>query len=588
MRVATLRVDAVPPSPDPRLWRSERLPGDGTTLAHRPFVIDSASALVRPAGPSRVLAWLHAGDRALMAVLLSLHLAPLCLFAYFPTRDGPSHLEGSLLLLRWQQPDVVLLRDWYTPVLQLAPNWLDHVALAGLSLVMDPVTAEKVLIGVFVLGLPLAARRAFKAVRSDSGFLAVLTLPFTYTWLLHMGFYNFCLSLPLFFLAVASWLHDRASSGGAWLRLVGWSLLLYFTHPVALVAAGGTVVALAAWTCVVDVSIARRLRLSLRDQIRHGLRRVARTGLAFAPAAALFLTWTQPRRQPAFFRFPFRQLLRDLLGLDALVSFDPAEALPAGLLVLALAALSAAALRTRWRERRLLEGDGFLACTAALVAVYFLAPVSLSGGGYLTPRLMLLPFLSLLLWLASHRWSERARAWTALVAVAATLPALVLHLRSYGDANDELAEYLQAEPWLLRGATVLPLHYQGAQRGGFPRVDVLAHAAAYFAVSRGTIDLVFYEGTTRGIFPLAFHRDVDPYRHLGDNPESVPPCVDLVGYMEQTRRPIDVVLTWKRHLDPGTPCAAATQRQLHAHYRLVHVSSPGQHLKVWRLQSGVP
>ena len=48
-------------------------------------MIDSAPALVRPAGAVRVMAWLHAGDRALMAALLSLHLAPLCLFAYFPT-----------------------------------------------------------------------------------------------------------------------------------------------------------------------------------------------------------------------------------------------------------------------------------------------------------------------------------------------------------------------------------------------------------------------------------------------------------------------------------------------------------------------
>src|SRR4029450_5756460 len=105
------------------------------------------------AGPSRVLAWLHAGDRALMFVLLSLHLAPLCLFAFFPTRDGPSHLEGAQLLLRWQRPDVVMLRDWFTPVMPLAPNWLDHVALAALSVVVEPGTAEKMLGGGVVGGL---------------------------------------------------------------------------------------------------------------------------------------------------------------------------------------------------------------------------------------------------------------------------------------------------------------------------------------------------------------------------------------------------------------------------------------------------
>ena len=478
-----------------------------------------------------------------------------------------------------------MLREWFTPVMPLAPNWLDHVALAGLSLVVEPVTAEKILVGAFVIGLPLAARRAFKAVRADAGFLAALTLPFSYTWLLHMGFYNFCLSLPLFFLAVASWLRGRVASRASCLRLSGWAVALYFAHPVGLVAAAGTTLALAAWTSVVDGALARQLGLRLRDPIRHGLRRLGRTALAFAPAVALFLAWTQPRRQPPASRLPFGRLVRDLVSLDVLVTFDPAEAMPAMLLAGALLLMAATALWKRRREKRLLEGDAFAACSLAFLLAYLLAPMELAGGGYLTPRLVLFPLFGLLLWLASHRWSERARASTALVAVAATLPGLALHLRSYRGANEELEEYVQAEPWLLRGATVLPLHYEGAPDGSFPRVDVLAHAAAYFAVSRGTVDMAFYEGTTRGLFPFAFHREVDPYRHLGDSPEAIPPCVDLAGYVERTDRPIDVVLTWKRRGAGGSPCAAATYEELQERYRLVHVSEPRGLLEVWRLRS---
>jgi hypothetical protein len=171
----------------------------------------------------------------------------------------------------------------------------------------------------------------------------------------------------------------------------------------------------------------------------------------------------------------------------------------------------------------------------------------------------------------------------AIASVAVTLPSLALHARAYRDANDLLDEYLSAEPWLEAGDAVLPLHYRG-EEGEFPRVDVLAHAAAYLAISRHTVDLVFYEGTGHGIFPVSFHREVNPYRLLGDNPESIAPCVDLESYMRTTGRAIDVVLTWKRRRGPGTPCATFTAEQLHRRYDRVHLSARGL-MEVWRLRT---
>lgn len=548
-------------------------------------MIDSAPALVRPAAPSRALAWLHAGDRSLLCALLVLQVAPLALFAHFPTRDGPTHLEGAHLLLRYHQPAEAALRQWFVLALPLAPNWLDHVVLAGLSLLMPPVAAEKALVASFLVGLPLAARRAFAAVRPDAGFLAVLTFPFTGTWLLHMGFYNFCLGLPVLFLALASWLRDRVATTGALLRLMGWTTLLYFTHPVPLLAAAALILTAATWSGVMDAAEARRLGLSLRYARRNACRRVLRTALAFAPAAVLFAAWVSERRHPAFVRFPLRQLLGDLARLDVLVAFEPSEAWPAAALVLVFLGLLLAAVGARARVLRPQEGDAWLLCACGFLGAYLLAPAGLAGGGYLTPRLALFPFFGLLLWFASLRWSAAARAVVAAAAAAITVATLALHARSYRDANDLLAEYLSAEPWLEAGTTVLPLHYRGAVGDDSPRVDVLAHAAAYLAISGHTVDFVFYEGAGRGIFPVSFHREISPYRMLGDNPEATPACVELESYMERTGRSIDTVLTWKRHRDPGTECAASVLEQLRRRYERVYVSRPRHLMEVWRLRT---
>lgn len=550
-------------------------------------MIDSATALVRPAAPSRLLAWLLVGDRALLSLLLVAHLSPLALVPYFPTRDGPTHLEAAQILLRYRQPGEAALRQWFELALPLAPNWLGHALLTAGSLVMPPLVAEKALVAAFVVGLPLAARRALKAVRPDAGFLAVLTLPFTYTWLLHMGFYSFCLSLPLFFLAVASWLRDRVASGAGLLRLTGWATLLYSAHPVTLLLAAALLLILAAWSGVMDVAEARRLGLARHYAAMQAGRRLLRTAVAFAPGLALFAAWIVGRRHPAFVRFPLRQLLGELARLDVLVTFEPAEAWPAAAAALTFVVLGVATFRARARTGRLQEGDAWLIGCGVFLAVYLLAPLSAAGGSYLTPRLALFPFLALLPWFASRSWTAAARGAVAAASVAIALPSLALHVSSYRATNVLLAEYLSAEPWLEAGTTVLPLHYR-AEGGDFPRADVLAHAAAYLAISRHTVDLVFYEGTGQGIFPVLFRRHVNPYRQLGDNPESTPPCVDLEGYMERTGRTIDTVLTWKRRRDPGSDCAAFTAEQLRRRYRRVHVSQPQHLMEVWRLQDGKP
>ena len=543
---------------------------------------DSATALARPAFRSRFLAWLQVNDRALLTALVVLHVAPLALFPYVPTRDGPTHLEAAQILLRYHEPSEAALRQWFHLALPLAPNWLGHALLAAASLAMPPLVAEKVLVAAFVVGLPLAARRALTAVRPDAGFLAVLTLPFIYTWLLHMGFYNFCLSLPVFFLAVASWVRERAASRAGLLRLMGWLTLLYFAHPVSLFLAAALLLTLAAWAGVTDLLEARRLGLAMRYAARQAVRRMAWTALAFAPAAALLFAWLGGRPQPAPEGLPLRRLLGELARLDVLVSFDATEAWTAVGTALCFVALFLAALCLRIRQARWQESDGWLLGAGVCIAIYLLAPGGFAGGSYVPPRLAPFPFFALLLWFASMRWPAPARAGVAIASAVITVSSLVIHARSYRHSNDLLAEYLSAEPWLEAGTTVLPLHYRGRDMA-FPRVDVLAHAAAYLAISRHTVDLVFYEGTGRGAFPVSFHREVDPYRLLGDNPESIPPCVDLEEYMRDSGRTIDTVLTWKRERDPGTACAAFTAEQLRRRYRLVYVSSPRGLMEVWHL-----
>ena len=118
------------------------------------------------------------------------------------------------------------------------PNWFGHLALAGLMTAFPPPVAEKLLLSGYLLLLPLywptpcagAARRR-PAV--------LLIFPFLHNLFYHMGFYNFCYSLPVFFLRLGYWLRHREQftpARAAVLAVLG--LLLFFCHLFSLAAPG--------------------------------------------------------------------------------------------------------------------------------------------------------------------------------------------------------------------------------------------------------------------------------------------------------------------------------------------------------------
>src|SRR5947207_340100 len=99
---------------------------------------------------------------ALWAALYALQLAPVWGLRYFPSQDGPSHLENANILLLLRRPELPVFRDYFAVNRGPTPNWLGHVALAGLIRISSPLPAEKILLTLYILTLPLAVRYALR------------------------------------------------------------------------------------------------------------------------------------------------------------------------------------------------------------------------------------------------------------------------------------------------------------------------------------------------------------------------------------------------------------------------------------------
>src|SRR5260370_213184 len=84
------------------------------------------------------------------------------------------YLDTPTFLPLLPQPELPVFRESYAINHNPTPNWLGHLALAGLILISNPLVAEKILLSVYILALPLAVRYAFRAIRLESAPLALL------------------------------------------------------------------------------------------------------------------------------------------------------------------------------------------------------------------------------------------------------------------------------------------------------------------------------------------------------------------------------------------------------------------------------
>jgi hypothetical protein len=508
-------------------------------------------------------------DHLLPLALLALSVVPLWLFPFFPSQDGPSHLENAVILRDYHRPDRPLLPAFYALSADFDPNWFGHLALAGLMAIFAPLTAEKVLLTGYLVLLPLAARYALDGVRPGAGWLAVLTFPFAQHFLYHMGFHNFCYGLGVFFLVVGYWLRHADHFG---LRqtviLAALVVLLYFCHLVALVMALLLIGTLAVGWTLLD---------------RRG-RRLLGPALAFVPALALGLAFLGRQGQAMRWEFSPSALLVRLAELQVLVSYFNLERLLSRLTFVGLVALSAVIFLTRWRAHLLEKRDLLLVGVGLALVAYLAAPSALSGGSFLNTRLSLFVFFFLILWLAVHPFGPRLKRGVQAAAALVTLGLVGLHAWAYDEFNTHLKEFAAVEGQLTPNSTVLPLmfsHQLGTRHFAEAKVGAFRHAGAYLTLRGDVIDLENYEANTT-YFPVRYRPDVNPFDHIGrDNApdrglQAEPPDVDFLGYPQRTAwRTVDYVLLWNvTDRTRDTPAGAAIFEQLDKGYERVE-TPPG-------------
>ncbi len=540
----------------------------------------------RAAAPRRALL-----APSVFAAVLALHVLPMWLVRYFPTQDGPLHVENVLALLRHASSP--LLQHWYAANWGAQPNWLTQAVLAALLHVASPPTAEKFVLSAYTVLFALGFRAAMP--RGERGWWAALAaFPFVHAFPFHMGFWNFCWGTALALLAFGFWNRTRGRLGpGRLAALAGLAVLLFLAHTVALAAAMVAIGAALAWRAGVSLSRARRSPARRARVVRAYLARGAGALLAAAPALALTVVWVFRHRDQTIGRIPLLELAAKLAVGYALVSIDRRELfLGAAVTLTMFIGVVHLLLARSTRGPRLRPYDGWLLAALVFAALYFAVPDVVAAGAHVSDRFALLSLVSGAAWIGSVAAPLRSQRRVAVALAAIAVVALGVRFQKQRVLSDRLAEYVAAGDVVGDGRVLLPVAVSPAGprdaagwRLGY-RVKPFLHATGWIVASRGGVDLKNSQANTDHC-PVKFLPGHNPIVDIAGSlgrMEGMPPCVDLRAADAGAADYVLVYGATKEELD--TPCGAALSAELAGGFEPVYLSSPTGLLEIWRPRRG--
>ena len=528
---------------------------------------------------------------ALFAGMTALSLVPIWAFTYFPSQDGPAHLNSVAVLMALGDGPAGVLEVFYTAQWQVSTNQLGFLLLRGLGAFLPLLVAEKVLLSLYAVGLPLASLTAVRWARGEP-YAALLSFPLIFTLPLYMGFHNFCLSLPLFVLSIG--LYHAYSLRPSWGRGVALSLLLVVLYLTHIVTAASAVVVIVAATVV------RLLSEKERDELRPqaaALLTLVPTGLFIATFLLFFQQYSVRPAAPEM--TVGNQVSRFLGGLvdrvggvlspyekvtylsDGFSSLDRLYTLPYFGLLFVLGVLALVRLARLGEVRRYLPH-----LVAALLFVLLLAvlPERYGSLGWLPGRFLPVTCLVLLVGL-SVALPRTVWRYAAVVTLVVVCISTAYRLPVHRQLNATIGNYVSGMASVEPGSVVLPVQLASRyQHEGLKpelrsaKFDALAHAAGYATLDAPFVNLRNFE-PARPYFPLQYTSFKDPRLYLSPDEQvsryGQPPFhLDLSAYAEHAGQPIDYVLVWgKPELVSDDPTVMNLYAQLAADYDALSPSS---------------
>jgi hypothetical protein len=144
--------------------------------------------------------------------------------------DGSAHVYNATIL-----KNILFDDGWFSSFYEInkefVPNWFGHFVLVAFKTIFSGEMADKLFLLSYGVLFPFSFRYLIKQVAPKNIQVSYLILPFMYTFVFTMGFYNFCFSLVFLFFVLGYFIkyHNSLTTKRKFLLSLLF-LLCYFSH----------------------------------------------------------------------------------------------------------------------------------------------------------------------------------------------------------------------------------------------------------------------------------------------------------------------------------------------------------------------
>lgn len=478
--------------------------------------------------------------------LLLTQILLIWLLPYFPTQDGPSHLYNAAILHDLLNGG----KEWgeyFTYELKATPNLGFNLIVSPLLVLVKPLIAEKIFLTIYILLMGFSVRYFIRTFAPGKPLtVQLLAIPVIFNFTLMMGFYSYSIAVPVFLIALAMVWRQRNSGALIQFTLCNIAgVTIFYLHLIpfiffliALAVIAVTLKRLSSPNSFIGDPDLKELKDWIPDNylgndradrasgelegIRESsksapegswcwgtfLRRIAMM-LPLVILLASYLGGNKKSGTPADFSYllsadRFMTLFSDLFTFST-VSLSPLQIIPAALAMFVTLLLMRSLVKDSRTDRVTFDaGQKTLVILAAcLTVIYFAAPFRFGEGSFFNDRFPWVILLIILPLLACVNDKAASAASVGMIGVAVL--SVALNIFVFRQQSDEVAAFLSGlESGCKKGDGVLLYR---TVRPPWPKVDVLLHAASYYGMFNGCVDLGNYE-PTMPYFPIRFRQDV--------------------------------------------------------------------------------
>lgn len=144
----------------------------------------------------------------LFIVLVCINLMPVWFTTYLPLQDYPNHLARIHIIKNFENPDTIYNKYFGLDIF-LNPYSLSDIVIFALAYILPVETCGRIFLSLYVILFPLSIFYFLYKVKKENLLLGFFSFICIYNFFFEMGFLNFLISLPIFFVALGYWWSKR-------------------------------------------------------------------------------------------------------------------------------------------------------------------------------------------------------------------------------------------------------------------------------------------------------------------------------------------------------------------------------------------